>query len=236
MRRHDLNLSISWELEKRAYPLAPPEFFDLGKNEITNAAFFYLLDVLMGTGVAAGWSTPLNSTYAFIGVGSSSTAFSTGQTDLQAAVSTSLTVTAASNTSPIQVATSTPHGLTTGNSVTINGAGGNTAVNGSWSVTVVDTTNFTCNGSTGNGVWTTGGTAGSGNRTRKPMVSTFPSRVSQQINFQSSFGAAEANYAWAEWGLFKAPPTPVMISRRVQALGTKVTPNVWTLTAHLALA
>lgn len=67
------------------------------------------------------------------------------------------TVTAATNASPIQITTDTNHGLTTGQIVGITGALGNTAANGQFIVTVLNATQFTLNGSTGNGTYTSGG-------------------------------------------------------------------------------
>lgn len=67
-----------------------------------------------------------------------------------------LAISAATNASPIQI-TSATHGLSTGQRVAIMGVGGNTAANGNWTVTVVNTTQFTLNGSTGNGAYTSGG-------------------------------------------------------------------------------
>lgn len=67
-------------------------------------------------------------------------------------------VTAASNTPPIAITTATPHGLSSGMQVTISGALGNTAANGTFSVTVISTTSLTLDGSSGNGTWTGGGT------------------------------------------------------------------------------
>ena len=63
----------------------------------------------------------------------------------------------ASNASPIAV-TCNNHGLTTGTKVTITGVVGNTAANGSFIVTSVNANTFTLNGSTGNGVYSSGGT------------------------------------------------------------------------------
>ena len=71
----------------------------------------------------------------------------------------SSTITAATNASPIAVTTSAAHGLETGDIVVIAGAVGNTAANGQFTVTVVDATHYTLNGSSGNGAWTSGGTA-----------------------------------------------------------------------------
>lgn len=226
-----LAMSIEWWLEKRES--AESRSFDiirLGHNEMTTVGLQYLLDVLRGTN-----TQPLNAASCQVGVGSSSTAFSLAQTDLQAALSAGPTGSAYTNATPIVVTTGT-HGLATGASVTITGVGGNTAANGSWSITVLSPTTFSLNGSVGNGAYTSGGTIQTGNRTRRPMEATFPSRTTNTLNFQGSFGANEANYAWAEWALFCAAPSNVIVSRRVQALGTKAAPNVWTLTAHLALA
>lgn len=225
-----LKLTIWWELEKREHALAKPEYVPLGHNELTTAGIQYLLDVIRGTN-----TQPLTATSAFVGVGNSATAFALAQTDLQAAVAGSTAITAATNASPIQI-TATAHGLATGASVTITGVTGNTAANGSWSITVLNANQFTLNGSTGNGTYVSGGAVATGNRVRRPMEATFPSRTTNTLNFQGSFAAGEANFAWSEWALFCAAPTNVMVSRRVQALGTKVNPNVWTLTAHLLLA
>src|SRR5207244_4194416 len=54
--------------------------------------------------------------------------------------------------------TSVHHGLITGEKVLITGALGNTAANGTWTVTVIDDDHFTLDGSTGNGAYTGGGT------------------------------------------------------------------------------
>lgn len=78
-----------------------------------------------------------------------------GQTG-SAAFLDSGSITAASNASPI-VITSAAHGLSTGTRVTISGVGGNTAANGTFTVTVVDTDTFSLDGSTGSGVYTSGG-------------------------------------------------------------------------------
>lgn len=68
-----------------------------------------------------------------------------------------MSVTGATNTNPIEITTASAHGLTTGNRVSISGVGGNTAANKAWRVTVVDTTHFTLDGSTGSGPYSSGG-------------------------------------------------------------------------------
>jgi hypothetical protein len=64
----------------------------------------------------------------------------------------------ATNTTPIQITTSSAHNLTTGDSVNITGVPGNNAANGDWQVTALDATNFTLGGSSGNGDFVDTGT------------------------------------------------------------------------------
>ncbi len=66
-------------------------------------------------------------------------------------------ITAATNATPI-VVTSANHGLSTGTLVTITGAVGNTGVNATTTVTVIDANTFSLDGSVGNGTWVSGGT------------------------------------------------------------------------------
>lgn len=73
------------------------------------------------------------------------------------ALSQSGSVTAATNASPI-VVTSNGHGLSTGTRVTIAGVLGNTAANGTFTITRVDANTFSLDSSTGNGSYTSGGT------------------------------------------------------------------------------
>ena len=65
-------------------------------------------------------------------------------------------ITGATNASPI-VITSTGHNLTSNTRVSISGVLGNTAANGDWQITVIDANTFSLTGSTGNGVYTSGG-------------------------------------------------------------------------------
>jgi hypothetical protein len=69
----------------------------------------------------------------------------------------SLGITGATNASPIVIA-SVGHNLQTGMKVTISGVVGNTAANGTWTITVIDPNTFSLNGSAGNGAYTSGGT------------------------------------------------------------------------------
>jgi hypothetical protein len=74
-----------------------------------------------------------------------------------AALKDSGTVTGATNASPI-VITSSAHGLTTGSYLTLASVAGNTAANGSFVITRVNANQYSLDGSTGNGSYTSGGT------------------------------------------------------------------------------
>ena len=65
----------------------------------------------------------------------------------------------ATNASPIVITTSSSHGLTTGEQVTIQNVAGNTAANGVWIVTNLTANTFQLVSSSGNGAYTGGGTA-----------------------------------------------------------------------------
>jgi hypothetical protein len=70
-----------------------------------------------------------------------------------------LSVSNASNSNPIVITTSLPHGLQTGQQVGVYGVQGNTAANGGWTVgSVTGANTFQLSGAVGNGAYTTGGT------------------------------------------------------------------------------
>lgn len=71
-----------------------------------------------------------------------------------------LTVTSATNASPIVLGFSVAHNLSTGDDVYNADIAGNTAANGFFTATVVDSTHISLNGSTGNGAYTSGGISG----------------------------------------------------------------------------
>jgi hypothetical protein len=68
------------------------------------------------------------------------------------------------------------------------------------------------------------------NKTRKAMESGYPQRSSSQLIFRSLYGTSDANYAWAEHGIFNAPTGGIMWSRKVESLGTKTNTQSWQLT------
>lgn len=68
-----------------------------------------------------------------------------------------LSITAASNASPIVITTATAHNFVGHPSVLVTGATGNEGANGGWTVTVVDAFNLQLVGSNGTGAYTGGG-------------------------------------------------------------------------------
>ena len=47
------------------------------------------------------------------------------------------------------------------------------------------------------------------------------------VTFKSTFGSSEANFVWNEWGVFNAMSGGVMLSRKVESMGEKVSGSVW---------
>jgi hypothetical protein len=183
----------------------------------------------------------INNANATIGVGDSSTTEVYTQQDLVAATNkfyqgmdasyplttdvvlpgqtTVKTITAASNATPISV-TSTSHGFATGDVIYIANVAGNTATNGLWQITVVDANTFTLNGSTGNGAYTSGGSA----------------TKSNVIVFKATIGPANANFVWNEWVIKNGTGGSSRgFNRKVSSLGTKSS-GTWALTAGIAIA
>lgn len=81
------------------------------------------------------------------------------------------------------------------------------------------------------------------NKLRVAMDATYPTHTdgttsgAATITFRSTFASGQANWAWAEWGVFNSASaaTGRMLNRKVQSLGTKTT-GTWTLTVTLTLA
>ena len=113
-----------------------------------------------------------------------------------AAVGTSGTITNATFAAPIQITTTAPHGLSTGTIIKVVGVGGNTSTNGTWTITVVDDSNFTLNGSSGNATYTGAGTYTTGISTityTNIQTPTDPKVVRRQI-LRNTDGQANTFY------------------------------------------
>lgn len=73
------------------------------------------------------------------------------------------------------------------------------------------------------------------NKFRKAMDATYPSGAANVITFRSTFGTADANFAWQEWGVFNNATngSGTMLSRKVESLGTKTNTQTWQFTVTL---
>lgn len=74
------------------------------------------------------------------------------------------------------------------------------------------------------------------NKARKAMDATYPQVSTNTCVFKSTFGTSDANFAWAEWGLFNASTAGTMLNRKVASLGTKTNAATWALTITLSLS
>lgn len=86
--------------------------------------------------------------------------------------------------------------------------------------------------------------AGTANQIRKAMDATYPTHTdgttatSGTITFRSTFGTADANFTWYEWGVFNSPTaaTGRMLNRKQENLGSKTSASTWTFSVSLSLA
>jgi hypothetical protein len=73
------------------------------------------------------------------------------------------------------------------------------------------------------------------NKVRKAMEASYPQRAGNVLTYRSLFGTSDANFDWEEWGLFNHSSAGVMLSRKVEDLGTKADTQSWQLTAEITV-
>jgi hypothetical protein len=77
------------------------------------------------------------------------------------------------------------------------------------------------------------------NKFYRAMDPGYPTSTSQKVTFVSSFGGAEANYAWNEFCVNNGATdesTGVRLNRKVSAQGTKTNGQTWILTLEITLS
>lgn len=88
-------------------------------------------------------------------------------------------------------------------------------------------------------------TAGSANRWFQIMDATFPSRAGAVLSFKSTFGTADGNFTWNEWGIDIGTPTvtsgatvnaTLLNHKTSAALGTKASGATWAFTVTITLS
>lgn len=73
------------------------------------------------------------------------------------------------------------------------------------------------------------------NKTYKAMVASYPTVPSAgSMQFQSSFGSADANYAWNEF-VVKHLTSGICLDRGTGTFGTKASGTTWTATVTMSL-
>jgi len=107
-------------------------------------------------GTLVGWSLVFNSTGAVAPSGNLMD--QNANAVVGEPLEVSGTITGATDASPIVITSATPHGLATGAQVIVSGVTGNTAANGTWSITRISATQFSLSGSSGNASYLGGGT------------------------------------------------------------------------------
>lgn len=81
-------------------------------------------------------------------------------------------------------------------------------------------------------------------RLRKAMDPAFPAHTSgtaspnATIQFRSTFGTADANFAWEEAAVFNSTTdgTGRMLNRKTQAMGTKTSTSSWQITFDITIS
>lgn len=100
---------------------------------------------------------PRSNAVAAVNVNFSESVSGVDTADFTLTQSQAIQGTSGNGVGPITIVTGSTAGLTTGSQVTITGVAGNTAANGTFTITVVDATTFSLNGTVGNGNYAGGG-------------------------------------------------------------------------------
>ena len=74
------------------------------------------------------------------------------------------------------------------------------------------------------------------NKTYKAMDTGFPQVTDQTVTFQSTFSSSDANYAWQEYVADNGSSAGKTLNRKVQSLGTKADPAIWTLKLDVTIS
>jgi hypothetical protein len=75
------------------------------------------------------------------------------------------------------------------------------------------------------------------NKTFKAMDATFPQRSAQTAEWRSTFGSADANYAWEEYTVVNAADdSGKNLNRKVASKGTKASGESWVLSLKITFS
>lgn len=75
------------------------------------------------------------------------------------------------------------------------------------------------------------------NKLYKAMDATYPQRTSQTVEWRSTFGTSDANFAWQEYTVANGnSDVAINLNRKVASKGTKVSGETWTLSLQATAA
>jgi hypothetical protein len=114
------------------------------------------IEVIANSGSSTGTFQP--GTYHVLNPANGLTYSNLATLTISAATLVGTSISSITNTSPVAVTTSSPHGRASGDYVLVQGVSGVNAPNGIWQITVLSATQFILQGSTASGVYGAGGT------------------------------------------------------------------------------
>lgn len=189
------------------------------------------------------------TTNAQVGVGDGSTAAAAGDSDIQSATNTAVggAITGVTNVQNFVVTTTSAHGLSVGQVVTIASVVGAVGANGTWEISAVTSNTYTViNAGSAPGAYSSGGTTTSNNKIRQVATSVTVTASQNNVVIVATFGTTKANYVWNNWGILNMAATNQpqgaisgsnhLLNHAVINLGTKTNAASWTITITLSLS
>ena len=73
------------------------------------------------------------------------------------------------------------------------------------------------------------------NKDAWPMDATYPTQATNVLTFQTTVPTNSGNWAWNEWGVFNALSGGIMLSRKVESLGTKTSAQSWQINCAITV-
>jgi len=72
--------------------------------------------------------------------------------------------------------------------------------------------------------------------TWKAMDASYPQRSNQTLEWRSTFGSGDANEAWNEFAVDNGAASHILLNRKVESKGTKVSGETWTLSLKITVS
>lgn len=225
-RRGDINAYVSAEGRAAFLDVVKPyEVIEGEDNCLLNTGIDEMWDLI--TGVVSGANHIFDNAAAQIGVGNGGLSALTGTITF---TNGSVTVTGSGSSFTVEV--------TAGDKIQLDADGtlvGVASVETDTSLTLSNLYNDTGGGGAASLISPTETDLAGGSKTYKEMEGGFPTSNAQKVTMKSSFGSADANYAWEEW-VIKQSTSAKCINRKVSSMGTKASGSTWTLEVTITLS